>query len=69
MGNFARQAIQWAQTEGDPYWDNVVLLTRMDVNPPVDISNSAHTLTKGAGASVDRLAQFQVERLFASLHI
>lgn len=42
----------------DPFWENVVFLSRMDADPPVDLSISAHTVTDGgAGATLDTTNQ------------
>ena len=39
---------------GDPFWENVVLYSRMDADPPIDLSISSHTITDGgAGATLD----------------
>jgi len=37
----------------DPFWQNVVLYTRMEADPPTDLSISAHTLTSGSGLVLD----------------
>jgi len=38
----------------DPYWESVVLYTRMEADPPVDLSQSAHTfVNETGGASLD----------------
>lgn len=37
----------------DPFWQNVVLYTRMEANPPIDLSISAHTFTDVGAAGLD----------------
>jgi hypothetical protein len=37
----------------DPSWSNVVLLTYLDADTPLDESNSAHTLTPDTGAALN----------------
>lgn len=45
MGNFARPITTFPGQQLDPYWENVVLYTRLDAATPLDLSDSAHTLT------------------------
>lgn len=37
----------------DPFWQNVVLYTRMEADPPIDLSISAHTFTDVGAAGLD----------------
>lgn len=53
MGNFARQAKIYPEKQGDPFWENVVLYTRAEADPPTDLSNSVHTITDGTGFTLD----------------
>ncbi len=60
----------------DPFWTNVVLSAPFDTDPPVDKSNSGHSITVGTGASIDTsivkfgtasLANTNVSTSFASV--
>lgn len=57
MGKFSRPITEFDNQLLDPYWEDVVLYTRCEADPPVDLSNSGHTITDGSGFSLDTSGQ------------
>jgi len=53
MPNFSRQTEEYRNARRDPYWENVIFYSRMEADPPIDISNEQAIVSLRTSATLD----------------